>query len=297
MVVSNLCHEASAAAWVSLAKDLNIAIKWWAPPPGDDPTLSLDTLKPLLTSKTRIVTCNHVSNVVGTIHPIREVADMVHSIPGAILIVDGVALAPHRPVDVKALDVDFYCFSWYKVFGPHVAQLYGRRSVQKRMMTSLSHYFLHEMPGLDWRLRLGANSFELEAALVPIARYLNQVGWEKIIAQETILQELFLAHLKRQPRRFRIFGEQSSDPKKRVAVITFQVVAKSSTDVANKICQRGRFRIVSGNCWAPRPTHDVLKLDEDGLIRVSFVHYNTVAEVREFCTELDSILDSMEADK
>ncbi|KAI1085426.1 putative nonribosomal peptide synthase [Whalleya microplaca] len=296
MVVSNLCHEASAAAWVSLAKALNIAIKWWAPPPGDDPCLSLETLKPLLTPKTRIVTCNHVSNVVGTIHPIRQVADMVHSIPGAILIVDGVAYAPHRPIDVKALDVDFYCFSWYKVFGPHIAQIYGRRSVQKRMLAGISHYFLADIPGFDWRLRLGSNTFELEEALVSVARYLGQVGWDKMIAQEMVLQDTFLAYLKRRPRVFRVFGEKSSDPKKRVSVITFRVIGRSSTEVANRICQRGRFRVVSGNCWAPRPTHDVLKLDEDGLIRVSFVHYNTVAEVREFCKEIDSVLDSMKAD-
>ncbi|KAI2609312.1 uncharacterized protein GGS25DRAFT_520107 [Hypoxylon fragiforme] len=65
MVVSNLCHEASAGAWGSLAKYFNIAINWWSPPPGDDPYLSLETSKPLLTPKTRVVTCNHVSNVVG----------------------------------------------------------------------------------------------------------------------------------------------------------------------------------------------------------------------------------------
>lgn len=293
MVVSNLCHEASAAAWIKLAQDLNIAIKWWAPPPGDDPCLSLETLKPLLTPKTRIVTCNHVSNVVGTIHPIRQVADMVHSIPGAVLIVDGVALAPHRPIDVKALDVDFYCFSWYKVFGPHVAQLYGRRSAQQRVLSHMAHYFLGSMPGLDWRLRLGANSFELEAGLVPITRYLNQVGWEKIIAQETILQGIFLSYLSCRPRVFRIFGEKSSDPKKRISVITFRVIGQSCLEVTNKICRGGRFRVVSGNCWAPRPTHDVLGLDEDGLIRVSFVHYNTVAEVREFCKELDVVLSEL----
>ncbi|THW72189.1 putative nonribosomal peptide synthase [Aureobasidium pullulans] len=164
MVVSNLCHEASAAAWIALAKDLNIAIKWWAPPPGDDPCLSLETLKPLLTAKTRIVTCNHVSNVVGTCHPIRR------------------------------------------------------------------------------------------------------------------------------PQHFRIFGEKSSDPEKRVSVITFEVIGRSCNDMTNQICRKGRFRVVSGNCWAPRPTHDVLKLGPDGLIRVSFVHYNTVAEVHEFCQELDSIV-------
>lgn len=151
------------------------------------------------------------------------------------------------------------------------------------------------MLGLDWHLRLGANTLELEEALVPIARYLIQVGWDKIIAQETALQEAFLAYLRYRLLVLRIFGEILSDPQKRVSVITFQIIGKSSKEVVNRICQRGRLRIVAENCWVPRPTHDVLKLDEDGLIRVSFVHCNTIAEVREFCKELDSVLDSMKA--
>ena len=148
MIVSLLKHEASANSWLALADSLGIKIKWWAPPPGDNPTLSVDTLRPLLTSKTRIVACNHVSNVVGTIHPIRQVADLVHTIPGAIL-VDGVSYAPHRPIDVKALDADFYSFSWYKVYGPHIAQLYGKRELQKSLVTHISHFFLSEWPGFD----------------------------------------------------------------------------------------------------------------------------------------------------
>jgi selenocysteine lyase/cysteine desulfurase len=290
IIVSNLCHEAGAAAWIKLAKDVGITIKWWAPPPGDNPVLSLETLKLLLSPKTRIVTCNHVSNVIGNIHPIRQVADLVHTVPGAILIVDGVAWAPHRPVDVKALDIDFYCFSWYKVFGPHIAQLYGRRSAQKRVLTHSSHYFLSEMPGLDWRLRLGSNTFELEEAIVPIARYLTKLGWDNIVAQEVVLQHAFLEYLNSRPQLFRVFGEKSSDPSKRVSVITFTVIGHSSSDIVKKVCQKGRFRIVAGSCWAPRPTHDVLGLDEEGLIRVSFVHYNTISEVKEFTREFDAIL-------
>ncbi|KAE8167807.1 hypothetical protein BDV40DRAFT_312182 [Aspergillus tamarii] len=292
IIVSTLCHEASAAAWIALAKDLNIAIKWWAPPAsdGDDPVLSLSTLKPLLTPKTRIVACNHVSNVVGTIHPIRQVADLVHAIPGAVLVVDGVAFAPHRPIDVKALDVDFYCFSWYKLFGPHIAQLYGRRATQKRALTGIAHFFLGSMPGLDWRLRLGANSFELEEGLVHITRYIRKVGWDNIIAQETVLQEVFLSYLRSRPDTFRIFGQKSSDPARRVPVITFQVLGVSPTAVVDAINRKGRFRVVSGNCWAPRPTHDVLGCGEEGLIRVSFVHYNTVDEVREFCEQVEEVL-------
>ena len=77
--------------------------------------LTTENLKPLLSAKTELVTCPHASNVLGTIHDVKKIAEMVHSVPGAKLCVDGVALAPHREVDVKALGVDFYAFSWYKV--------------------------------------------------------------------------------------------------------------------------------------------------------------------------------------
>jgi selenocysteine lyase/cysteine desulfurase len=68
-----------------------------------------------MSEKTRLVTCTHVSNVLGSIHDIKAFADVVHKVPGAMLVVDAVAFAPHRVVDVKALEVDFYGFSWYKV--------------------------------------------------------------------------------------------------------------------------------------------------------------------------------------
>ncbi len=67
-----------------------------------------------MSDKTRLVTCTHVSNILGTIHDIKAIASMVHAVPGAMLCVDGVAYAPHRQIDVKELDVDFYSFSWYK---------------------------------------------------------------------------------------------------------------------------------------------------------------------------------------
>lgn len=290
MIVSLLEHEASANSWLALADSLGIKIKWWAPPPGDDPTLSVDTLRPLLTSKTRIVACNHVSNVVGTINPIRQVADLVHTIPGAILVVDGVSYAPHRPIDVKALDADFYSFSWYKVYGPHIAQLYGKRELQKSLVTHISHFFLSEWPGFDWRLRIGMNTYEFELGLVPIPRYINSIGWDKIIAQEVMLLDIFLGHLRERPDMYRIFGEKTSNPERRVSLVTFQAIGKSSRGIMNRMHQTTRFRIYAGNCWAPRPTHEVLKLDAGGLIRVSFVHYNTMEEVKDFCVALDEVV-------
>jgi len=77
--------------------------------------LTPENLKPLLSEKTKLVTLTHASNVLGTIHDIKAITEMVHTIPGAMVCVDSVAYAPHRRIDVKDLGVDFYCFSWYKV--------------------------------------------------------------------------------------------------------------------------------------------------------------------------------------
>ena len=286
MIVSGLCHEAGISAWVALARSLRITIKWWFPSQSANPRLSVETLKPLLSPKTRLVTMGHISNALGTIHPVRAIADLVHTIPGAMLSVDGVAFAPHRPIDVKALDVDIYCFSWYKVFGPHFAQMYVKRSVQDRELTSLGHYF-SDKHFLETKLTLGSATYELEHSLTPIVRYLRATGWDQIIAHETKLQEVLLSYLRSRLDIFTIYGEPSSDPQLRVSLVTFRVNGRSSQVVSDYVMNNSPFRIVWGNCWAPRLTYDLLGLGSDGLIRVSFVHYNTMEEVQSFVEFLD----------
>ncbi|OAA72573.1 Pyridoxal phosphate-dependent transferase, major domain protein [Cordyceps fumosorosea ARSEF 2679] len=288
-----------ASAWIHLAKDLGVAIKWWSPNQDDpdDPRLSVETLKRLMTPKTRIVTCNHVSNVIGSIHPIREVARVVHEAPGCMLIVDGVACIPHRPVDVKALDVDFYCFSWYKVFGPHFATLYGSRSAQDRYMTSLNHFFI-PTSSLEGKLALGMHSFEMQSMCGPIVRYLQDaVGWETVVRQETLLTKIVLDHLLGKPTTYRVFGRQTSDPTQRVSIITFEVRGQQSGNVVSRINSRNRVRLIAGECLAPRPTRDVLRPDSrDGLIRISIVHYNTIEEVKTVCHELDTVVNQIQSE-
>lgn len=116
IIVSSIDHEANISAWVRIAKLRNLNLKWWTPsPPPHSLTLTVDNLRPLLSEKTSLVTCTHASNVIGTIHDIRAIADEVHQIHGAMLCVDGVAYAPHRHLDMKAIGVDFYAFSLYKV--------------------------------------------------------------------------------------------------------------------------------------------------------------------------------------
>lgn len=117
IIISSIDHEANISPWVRLAALGNHTIKWWTPSK-DSLRLTAENLRPLLSEKTALVACTHTSNVVGGIHNIRAITDEVHKIKGARLCVDGVALAPHRAVDVKALGCDFYSFSWYKV-SPH----------------------------------------------------------------------------------------------------------------------------------------------------------------------------------
>lgn len=114
IIISSIDHEANISPWVRLAKTQNAKIIWWTPP-RDSLLLTRENLRPLLSEKTKLVACTHTSNVLGNIHDIKGIAEEVHTIPGARLCVDGVALAPHRAVDVRDLGVDFYAFSWYKV--------------------------------------------------------------------------------------------------------------------------------------------------------------------------------------
>jgi selenocysteine lyase/cysteine desulfurase len=113
IILSKMEHETNVKPWLFMAERLNLKVTWWH---SDKPELKLTAanLKPLLNPKVKFVACTHVSNVLGTIHDIRAIADAVHE-AGALLCVDGVSFAPHRRVDVRALGVDFYSFSWYKV--------------------------------------------------------------------------------------------------------------------------------------------------------------------------------------
>lgn len=118
VVIPALDHEANIAPWVDLVKRQKLVLKWWIPGSGTttNPKLLPEDLERLLTDRTRLVTCTHASNVLGSIHNIKAIVDTIRSInPRTLVCVDGVAYAAHRQIDVKKLGVDFYSVSWYKV--------------------------------------------------------------------------------------------------------------------------------------------------------------------------------------
>ena len=159
VIVTNLDHEANNSAWRRLAEH-GISVKEWQINP-ETADLEIETLESLLGERTRLVCVAQCSNVVGSINDIATITRKAHD-AGAWICTDAVSYAPHRRLDVKALDVDFYLFSLYKVYGPHLAILYGKR---ERLLEARSqnHY-----PGFPrW--------------LLPIAEKSNTIGIPKAI--------------------------------------------------------------------------------------------------------------------
>lgn len=221
LIVSALDHEANIAPWVDLAERQNLVLKWWKPNTTTttiNPKLLASDLAPLLTARTRLVTCTHASNILGSIHDIKAIAATVHAAnPTALVCVDAVAYAPHRKVDVKDLGVDFYCFSWYKVYGPHCALLYASPLALDRL-ASLGHFF-NPRTTLEQKLGLAGASYELVHALPAVVAYLEG-KWEGIAAQERALQATLLEWLNAR-EGVTVYGERSSDGVVRVSMVHY----------------------------------------------------------------------------
>ena len=294
LVVSKLDHEANIASWVQLAEWKGLTVKWWVPTQNtkSNPKLVVEDLKELLSDKTRLVTCTHTSNILGTITDVTPLAKLIHETsPRALFCVDAVAYAPHAPIDVKALGVDFYSFSWYKVYGPHTAMLYVSEKARKELV-SLGHYF---KPGntLEEMLGLAAGNYEMVQAVPEIISYLQKVGWEAISKQEEEIQEVLLSFLRSKSDIIKIYGEPSSDRTLRVPVISFRIKGHSSLAVIDTVEEKSSYGCRSGHFYSKRLCEDVLgiKDSDDGVVRCSLLHYNTKEEVQGLVKVLEEIIE------
>ncbi|KAL8753867.1 MAG: hypothetical protein Q9199_004748, partial [Rusavskia elegans] len=279
IIISSIDHEANISSWVRLAKIRNLTLKWWTPSSeSGDLKLTAENLRPLLSDKTKLVTCTHTSNILGSIHDIRRIADEVHTVQGAMLCVDGVAYAPHREVDVKSLGVDFYSFSWYKVYGPHIAVLYASSSAQASV-ESLGHYFQTPANTLAIKLGLAAASYELVGTIPSLLSYFGpdastrKKTWAAIAAHEEKLQAILLDFLNGR-EDVTVYSERSKDRALRVPVVSFSIKGKSSKVVVEKVDGMSDFGIRWGHFYSKRLVEEVLGLGEEGVVRVSMVHYN-----------------------
>ncbi|KAI8809959.1 pyridoxal phosphate-dependent transferase [Cladochytrium replicatum] len=324
-IISESDHEANIGPIVRLAKRLGLTLKVWKV---DRETLELDPeeLERLMNENTRLVCVTHCSNILGTINDVKRFSEIVHRYPGAEICVDGVALAPHRYVDVQELGVDYYVFSWYKVYGPHISQLYVRQKCYERL-SSIAHFFIPEDEH-PYSLQPGGANYELAASLPVILEYFRDLSqgltssavtgtptnadvkkaYNDVIApHEERLAQTVVSYLLSKPEWYEIVGRKEWSSDRRVPTVSFYIVkgagavhtgerkAKTvkSEDLVLKVDSTERYGIRWGHFYAYRLVNQALNLGDDGIIRVSLVHYNTVEEVEGLVKVLDSILSNL----
>jgi len=298
IVVTDLDHETNIGAWRALAAD-GARIRVWE---FDRDTLELTPagLERALSDRTRLVCFTHCSNLVGAVHDAAGLVRRIHA-AGALACVDGVACAPHRRVDVRALDADFYFLSLYKVFGPHVGLLYGKRE-RLREAAGQNHFFIGE-DEIPYKLEPGGVTHELVAALPAIRDYLAELGaaaapaappgerldraYAVIAAHERTLVAPLLEFL-RGRRGVRLLGRAEAGPD-RAPTVSFVVDGRDSAAVPAAL-DRERVAIRYGHFFAYRAVEALGLLAGNGVVRVSMAHYNTPAEVARLIAALDRVL-------
>jgi len=301
VIHTNLDHEANVGPWADLEKR-GMTVKTWRVNP-ETWKLEIDDLNKLLTDRTRLVAVTHASNVVATINPIKEIARVVHD-AGAMICVDGVAYAPHARVDVRDLDVDFYGLSFYKVYGPHYALMYGKRE-HLELMPGINHYFLQaEVP---YKFQPGNVNYELTYSLLGLWDYLRgfalahqrfelkddrpgqvDFAFGAIAPHEEALAAPLIDLLASKPK-VSIIGLPTADRSLRMPTISFVVEGKRSDEITLAVDEH-KIGIRYGDFYAARLIDDLGLRAQNGVVRTSFVHYNTVDEVSRLVDVLDGIL-------
>lgn len=301
VIITNSDHEANVSPWIDLQRQ-GIVVKTWQLTP--DLEFDLADLEALLTPRTRLVAMTHASNILGTINPLRPVADLVHA-HGALLCVDGVGYAAHRAMDVQAWDVDFYVFSFYKVYGPHHALLYGKRQ-QLLALPGLNHSFIAETD-IPYKFQPGNVNYELSYSVLGLGDYLQalaqRVGqpgtapslregivqaFDAISDYEDAIGGRLLQYLVSQPR-VRILGHPEANRDRRLPTIAFVVDGVDSATLPPLI-DAHHIGIRYGDFYAKRLIQDLGLVPQNGVVRVSMVHYNTLAEVDRLIDCFEQIL-------
>ncbi|KAF1838448.1 PLP-dependent transferase [Decorospora gaudefroyi] len=285
IILSKMEHETNVKPWLYMAERLQLTIKWWISSKEDGLKLTAENLKPLLSDKVKFVACTHVSNILGTIHDVKSIADAVHEV-GALFCVDGVSYAPHRAVDVKAFCADFYAFSWYKVYGPHIAVLYASTSAQQHMKP-LTHYF-NPTKTLEDKIGFAASNYECVQSIPLIANYLSG-AFSAISEHEGKLQTILLDFLNSRDD-VTVMGLTSTDSAVRVPTISFTVKGMSSKAIVEEAEKGSNYGFRWGHFYSKRLCDEVLGLEPEGVVRVSMVHYNTEEEIRGLLDVLKNVL-------
>lgn len=292
VVVSILEHHSNLLPWQMVCRQTGAALKFIDCEM--DGRLDLNKVSEIITDKTKIVAVTHVSNVIGRVNPIREIADMAHRV-GAVIVVDGAQSTPHIPVDVQALDADFLAFSGHKVFGPMgIGTLYGKRRLLEKMPPFLSGGEMIESvtrtgatyAELPYKFEAGTGNAAGAVGLHAAIRYMQSVGFDTMHERETALAARMIAGMADMPF-IHVLG--SENPAEHSGIVTFTVDGVHPHDVSEILAADGVCIRAGHHCAQPLLKH----LGYSSTVRASCAFYNTPDEVDRLLDSLKTIRERM----
>lgn len=292
VVVSILEHHSNLLPWQMVCRQTGAALKFIDCEM--DGRLDLNKVAEVITEKTKIVAVTHVSNVIGRVNPIREIADMAHRV-GAVIVVDGAQSTPHIPVDVQALDADFLAFSGHKVFGPMgIGALYGKRRLLEKMPPFLSGGEMIESvtrtgatyAELPYKFEAGTGNAAGAVGLHAAIRYMQSVGFDTMHERETALAARMMAGMADMPF-IHVLG--SGSPEEHSGIVTFTVDGVHPHDVSEILAADGVCIRAGHHCAQPLLKH----LGYSSTVRASCAFYNTPDEVNRLLDSLKTIRERM----
>lgn len=293
IIVSQANHEANAGPWARLER-FGVVVKWWGVDK-ETGASSVAELESLFSDQTKLVVFPHTSNLLGNIIDVRAVTKMVHAAGGQV-VVDGVAYAPHGLMDVREWDCDFYVFSAYKVYGPHIAALYGKNEAWAGL-EGANHFFVdpNEVPR---KFELGCLSYEACAGLVAVGDYYAFLAGRNEFDRETVRLASETMGALEQPLVRRLVewlqcrrGVRMVGPgvEGRVPTVSFVSNKTPSSKIADHVNQTG-IGIRNGHMYSHRLTTCLGVDPDEGFVRVSAVHYNTEEELARLFERLEEVV-------
>ncbi|HEX7036001.1 MAG TPA: cysteine desulfurase [Pseudomonadales bacterium] len=284
ILISVMEHHSNIVPWQMLCQRTGATLR--ACDVDDAGDVDLDSFHSLLGKRTRLVAIGHVSNALGTVNPVADIVQAAHAV-GALVLLDGAQALAHFPVDVRALDCDFYAFSAHKMFGPTgIGALYGKRALLEEMPPwqgggeMIEHVTLESSTyqGLPYRFEAGTPNIAGAVGFGAAVDYLQGLPRDALLEQERSLVAYAVSGLKQMPG-VRLVGE----PRERSAIVSFLVDGSHPNDIGTLLDQQGVAVRTGHHCAMPL----MQRLKIPGTVRAAFSLYNDRADV-------DALLQALE---
>ena len=278
IVISIAEHHSNLIPWQQLAKKKGATLKYIGLT--DEGELDMAQARELITAKTKLVAIAHATNVLGTVNPIKELAELAHT-HGAVLVADGAQAVPHMPVDVQDLDADFYAFSGHKLMAPTgIGVLYGNAALLEAMppyqyggeMIGEVHRQESTWAPIPYKFEAGTQNIAGAVGLAAAIDYLNQLGMDKVAVHEQALVDRLLPQLAQIPE-VTVYGPH--DPAKHTGVVAFNLGHLHPHDLATALDMEGIAVRAGHHCAQPL----MEELGVPATARASFYIYNSLADV------------------